>query len=111
KNECVVVQADIQKAKAHYTPLDNAKKAATGLHFLVERTINLKGPEFFRAMSLKQRRNTLSLIVGICARCVFEEVDVEDIFLKLGYLRPSAETIKLQNLPEYVYRAVDESKF
>jgi hypothetical protein len=78
---------------------------------LICAAIDRLGVKKFQQMTAAEKRAMLCVVVEASARLLSAEIPVEEIFLEMGYLKPSVETIKLQNFPEYKYSEPAEADF
>ncbi len=78
---------------------------------LVSEATNFRGCKTYVGMTASEKRNLISTIIAEAAHLVRNRLNVEDIFTKLGYLKPSTESVKLRNLPQFVFEEPSEADY
>jgi hypothetical protein len=70
----------------------------------VSEAASVRGCPAFQNLTASDKRALMSSIVAESAMYVWSRLDVQDVFSKLGYLRPTTESVKLRSLPTFKFQ-------
>jgi hypothetical protein len=70
----------------------------------VSEAASVRGCPAFQNLTASDKRALKSSIFAESAMHVWSRLDVQDVFSKLGYLRPTTESVKLRSLPTFKFQ-------
>ena len=68
---------------------------------IVDAVVQRNGKDMYSSLSSDDKRRLLVHIVTKTAECL--KVDVEEMFVRLGYINPTAESIRIPHMAEYTF--------